>query len=86
MELKFSNYFALSRKYKKYHFRGTWVAHSVERLTLNLGSGYDLAVRGIEIMLGSVLAVWGLLGSLSLPLSFCPSPAHALFLSQINKH
>ena len=32
--------------------RGTWVAQSVERLTLDFGSGHDLTVRGFEPRVG----------------------------------
>ena len=32
--------------------RGTWVAQSVEHLTLDLGSGHDLTICGIEPHVG----------------------------------
>ena len=60
-------------------------AQSVERLTLDLGSGHDLMVGGIEPCVGlgadSVEPAWG---SLPPPVSLCPSPArvHACSFSQ----
>ena len=54
------------------------MAQSVKRLTLDFGSGRDLTVQETKPRVGSVLAI------LSLPLSLCPSPAHALCL-KINK-
>ena len=50
------------------------MAQPVKRLTLDLGSGHDLAVCGIEPRV-SVEPAWD---SHSLPLSLCPSPAHSL--------
>ena len=52
-------------------FRGTWGggAQSVKRPTIDLSSGHDLAVHE--------MTAWSLLGILSLPLSLCPSSAHA---------
>ena len=47
------------------------MAQSVKRLTVDLGSGHDLTVHGLEPTLGSVLMVQGLLGILS-PLSAPP--------------
>ena len=44
---------------------GARVAQSVERLTLDFGSGRDLTVHVFE----PPLVAWSLLGSLSLPLS-----------------
>ena len=56
--------------------RGTWVAGSVKRPTLDFGSGHDLTVRGFEPCIGlctdSTEAAWD---SLSRPLCLCPSPA-----------
>ena len=59
------------------------LGHSVEGLTLDFGSGHDLAVRGIEPRVGlltdSVEPMWDSLSpSLSGPLPL----ARALFLSQ----
>ena len=58
---------------------------SVKHLTLDFGSGHDLAVRGIEPHVGSALTAQSLLGILSL--SLCPFPTRALSLSvsEINK-
>lgn len=53
------------------------MAQLVKLLTLNFGSGRDLRVVGSSRMLGSMLTARSLLGILSLPLSLCPSPAHA---------
>ena len=63
---------------------GAWVAQSVKCLTLGLGSGHDLMVRGFESHFGlcanSAEPAWDFL-SLSLSLSpLCPSHAHSLFL------
>ena len=44
------------------------MAQLVKRLVLDFGSGRDLMVHGSSPALGSVLAVWSLLGILSLPL------------------
>ena len=46
-----------------------WIKH----LTLDFGSGHGLKVRGIELLSGSVLTAWSLLGILSLSLSLRPS-------------
>ena len=47
----------------------TWgrlgVAPSVRRLTLDFGSGHELAVRGIKHRVGLELTVWSVLGILS---------------------
>ena len=51
----------------------------VERQTLDLGSGHDLAVVGSSPALGSEQTAPSLLGILSLPL--CPSPTNALALN-----
>ena len=72
--------------------RGTWVAQSIERLTLDFGSGHDLMVREFEppvrLRAGSTVCL-GLSLSPSLPLSLSlslSSPAHARALSlKINK-
>ena len=57
-------------------FRGSWVAHSVKHRTLDLGSGHDLTVRGIEPQValcadtaGSAWDSLSLLLSLPLPCS-----------------
>ena len=52
--------------------QGTWVAQSMECLTLGLGSGHDLRVMGSQR---------GVCYSLSL----CPSSPHVHTLFQINK-
>ena len=57
---------------------GAWVVQSVERPTLDLGSGHDLTVHEIEPQVGAYLRF-------SLSLSLCPSPAHAFSLSQKKK-
>ena len=62
--------------------RGTWVAQSVKRLTLDFGSGHYLTVH--EFASGSVLTVQSLLGILSLPLSASLSLSLSLSL-KINK-
>ena len=58
---------------------GTWVAQSVKRLSLDFGSGHDVAARGIEPHVGfcadGMGATWDSL-SLSLPPSL-PSPARS---------
>ena len=54
------------------------MAQSVERLTLDLGSGPDPGVVGSSPASGSVLSVWSLLEILSL--SFCPTPPLSLSL------
>ena len=56
------------------------MAQSVERPTLDLGSGHDPRVAGSSPVLGSVLTVQSLLGILSLPLCLCPPP-HTCALS-----
>ena len=60
--------------------RGTWLAQSVEHVTLDLG------VVSLSPASGSVLAAWSPLGILSLSLSLCPSPTCAVSVSlKINK-
>ena len=49
------------------------MAQLVKQLTLDFGSGHDLAVCEFEPYMG--LSVQSLLGILSLPPSFCLSPA-----------
>ena len=61
------------------------MAQSVERLTLDLGSGHDLMVVRLSPELVSVRTVWSLLGILSLSLSLCPSSVLSLPL-KLNKH
>ena len=58
-------------------YGGTWVAQSIKRLTLDLGSGHDLTVHGIQLYMG--------LGILSLPLSAPPLHTCVLSLSLSNK-
>ena len=57
------------------------MTHSVKRPALDTDSGHDLPVVSSSPASGSVLTVQGQLGILSLPLSLCPSRAHALSLS-----
>ena len=67
---------------------GTWVAQSVKHSTLDFSSGHHLTVREFKPCSGpcadSVEPASDSLSplSLSLSLSFCPSPTHALSLSQ----
>ena len=61
-------------------FRRAWGAQSLKCLTLDLGSGHDLAVHGVEPTSGSALTAWNLLGIL-LTCPICPSPARTLSLS-----
>ena len=59
---------------KKWVEWGTWVAQSVKRLALDLGSGHDLTVCEIKPCVSLyVLTVWRLFGILFLPL-FLASP------------
>ena len=58
--------------------RDTWVAQSVECLTLDFGSGYDPSVMGLSPASGSALSEACLRFSLSL--SLCPSPLLVLSL------
>ena len=65
---KFRDY-ELSEKYGTH--RGTLVAQSVKRLTLDLGSGH-ISVLGLNPVLGSALVVWSLFfPSLSAISPFC---------------
>ena len=57
---------------------GTWVAQSVEPLTLGLSSGHDLMVLELEPLHWALGWQWSLLGILSLLLCLCPSPALSL--------
>ena len=56
---------------------GAWVAHSVKRPTLDLGSGHDLMVHEFEprvrLLTDIMEPAWD---SLSPSLSLCPSPSH----------
>ena len=65
----------------KYLPRGTWVAQSVKRPTLDVGSGHDPAVREFELRVGlcsgRAEAAWD-----SLSPSLCPSPTHTHSHSQ----
>ena len=65
--------------------RATWVAQSVERLTLDICSGHALVVMGSSPVLGFVLSVepaWEFSLSLSLSQSlFALSHAHRCSLS-----
>ena len=56
---------------------GAWVAQPVKHLTLGFGSGHDLMVCGFKPQVIREPA-WDFL---SLSLSLCPFPAHALSLS-----
>ena len=56
-------------KYIKPGKGGAWVAESVERSTLGLGSSCDLKGCEIEPCVGSVLSEESALNSLLLPLS-----------------
>jgi len=60
---------------KMWYIGGTWVAQSVNHLTLDFGSGRDLRVMGLSPTLGSVLS-----GESAYP----SPPAHAFSLSKIN--
>ena len=62
------------------HGQGHLVAQSVERLTLDSGSGLELSFARWSPASRSVLTGWSLLGIVSLSLSLCPSPAHVLSL------
>ena len=58
----------------KFFLQSAWVAQSVEHLALDLGSGHDLTVRGIEphvrLCADGAEPAWGSLSpSLSTPLS-----------------
>ena len=53
---------------QKSNRRGAWAAHSVERPTLDVGSGQDLMMASSPAS-GSVLTAWSLLGILSPSLS-----------------
>ena len=73
------------------------MAQSVERPTLDFGSGHDLAVREFEPRVGVCAESWepGARFGFCVSLSLCPSRAHALSvclslslplsLSKINK-
>ena len=71
----------------KGHFRGTWVAQSIES---DLGSGHDLAVHEFKPSNGLCAdsSEPGACFRFCVSLSFCPSPAHilSLSLSKVNKH
>ena len=55
---------------RKIHSRGTWVAQSVKRPTLDFGSGHDLAVHEFEpLRTVSAEPAWDSLSSLRLSLS-----------------
>ena len=56
------------------------MAQSVEYVTLDFGSGYDLTVGEIPT-LGSVLTLWTLLGILSFSLSLSAAPLLMFSLS-----
>ena len=62
--------------------QGTWVVQSVKHLTFDFGSGHDVTVCGfkphIRLCAGSAEPAWD---SLSLFLSHCPSPTHAVSVS-----
>ena len=67
--------------------RGTWMVHSVKRLTLGFGSGHDLMVCEVEphtaLSAGSAESGWDSLSpSLSAPPLLPPSLSLSLSLSK----
>ena len=59
---------------------GTWMAQSVNHLTLGFSSGHNLRVMRLSLMLGSML-----IGEFASPSPSAPPPAPALHaVSQIN--
>ena len=60
LELKFKKYKEKiknkEKKKKRKSTRGTWVAHSLERLTLDFSSGHDLGVVRLSPTAGSALS------------------------------
>ena len=60
---------------------GAWVAHVVERTTLDLGSGHDLMVCGIEPSVGLHAE-----GGARLKFSLSPSAPLALTLSNLKRN
>ena len=54
---------------------------SVEHPTLDMGSGHDLTVHGIELHIRSALTVQTLMGIFSLPLSLPLPHSHSITLS-----
>ena len=62
------------------------MAQSVERPTLDFGSGHDLLVMRLSPVSGSELTAQTLLGILSLSLTLCPSPASGLARSRAHTH
>ena len=62
------------------------MAQSVERPTLDFGSGHDLLVMRLSPVSGSELTAQTLLGILSLSLTLCPSPAGGLARSRAHTH
>ena len=65
---------------ENHHFRGTWVAQSAKRPTLNFGSGHDLTVHRFKPRIGlwaeSMEPAWD-----SLPLCAHPMFVRACVLS-----
>ena len=63
----------------KINSRGAWVAHSIKRLTLDLGSGHDTVVCEIEPLVGLCVGIvepaWD---SLPSPPSFSAPPSPSL--------
>ena len=59
---------------KSLRLRGSWIAQSVEPLTLNFSSGHNLRVVRLSPLLGSTLSGDSAWDSLSLPLPL-PRPA-----------
>ena len=58
--------FLCPRNYKYRHFGGTWVAQSVEPMTLEFSSGNDPRVLGLSPTLGPMLSVEPAWDSLSI--------------------
>ena len=63
--------------HSKYQFKGAWVAQLVKHLTLDFGSGHDLAVSEFKPFIGLCTdSTQPACNSLSL----CPSPTGSLYL------
>ena len=70
---------------KKSHFRGAWVAQSVEHLTLDLGSGHGPRIVESSPVSGSILGMEPAWNSFSLSLSQHLSHLGALSLKKKKK-